>query len=198
MKAKESLFLLLSGITAFTVLMTGCVKQPDYSGPDDNGQGGGNGFDYATVADVKINVDYSMKGNKAVFEVFAENPVIEKDGLLVRKEGVKSLLKAYTDRDSKYSGVVNLPTAARKVWLYSESYGLPICIEAEVTTAGISVDPPASADDLRIVGSGECREISRRTGFIDPRRFGKQSVQYPATRQVDMERTAALYYRRDF
>ena len=140
MKAKESLFLLLSGITAFTVLMTGCVKQPDYSGPDDNGQGGGNGFDYATVADVKINVDYSMKGNKAVFEVFAENPVIEKDGLLVRKEGVKSLLKAYTDRDSKYSGVVNLPTAARKVWLYSESYGLPICIEAEVTTAGISVD----------------------------------------------------------
>ena len=40
MKAKESLFLLLSGITAFTVLMTGCVKQPDYSGPDDNGQGG--------------------------------------------------------------------------------------------------------------------------------------------------------------
>ena len=33
MKAKESLFLLLSGITAFTVLMTGCVKQPDYSGP---------------------------------------------------------------------------------------------------------------------------------------------------------------------
>lgn len=195
MKAKESLFLLLSGITAFTVLMTGCVKQPDYSGPDDNGQGGGNGFDYATVADVKINVDYSMKGNKAVFEVFAENPVIEKDGLLVRKEGVKSLLKAYTDRDSKYSGVVNLPTAARKVWLYSESYGLPICIEAEVTTAGISGRP---ADDLRIVGSGECREISRRTGFIDPRRFGKQSVQYPATRQVDMERTAALYYRRDF
>ncbi len=44
MKAKESLFLLLSGITAFTVLMTGCVKQPDYSGPDDNGQGGGTGL----------------------------------------------------------------------------------------------------------------------------------------------------------
>ena len=121
MKAKESLFLLLSGITAFTVLMTGCVKQPDYSGPDDNGQGGGNGFDYATVADVKINVDYSMKGNKAVFEVFAENPVIEKDGLLVRKEGVKSLLKAYTDRDSRYSGVVNLPTATDRVWLYGGS-----------------------------------------------------------------------------
>ena len=38
MKAKESLFLLLSGITAFTVLMTGCVKQPDYSGPTTTGR----------------------------------------------------------------------------------------------------------------------------------------------------------------
>ena len=148
MKAKESLFLLLSGITAFTVLMTGCVKQPDYSGPDDNGQGGGNGFDYATVADVKINVDYSMKGNKAVFEVFAENPVIEKDGLLVRKEGVKSLLKAYTDRDSRYSGVVNLPTATDRVWLYSESYGLPTCVETQVTASGISFNLDFFLEDL--------------------------------------------------
>ena len=148
MKAKESLFLLLSGITAFTVLMTGCVKQPDYSGPDDNGQGGGNGFDYATVADVKINVDYSMKGNKAVFEVFAENPVIEKDGLLVRKEGVKSLLKAYTDRDSRYSGVVNLPTATDRVWLYSESYGLPTCVETQVTASGISFNLDSFLENL--------------------------------------------------
>lgn len=138
MKAKESLFLFLSGITAFMVLMTGCVKQPDFTEPGDNGQSGGNGFDYATVMDVKINVDYSRKGNKALFEVFAENPLTEKDGLSVRKEGVRSLLKAYTDRDSKYSGVVNLPTAAGKVWLYSESYGLPTCVEAEVTVSGIN------------------------------------------------------------
>lgn len=137
MKAKKNLFLLFSGMTVFMVLMVGCVKHPDYPGPDDNGQGGGNGFDYATVTDVKINVDYAMKGNKALFEVFAENPVTEKDGLPVRKEGVKSLLKAYTDRDSKYSGMVNLPTAADKVWLYSESYGLPTCVEAEVGAAGI-------------------------------------------------------------
>lgn len=148
MKAKESLFLLLSGITAFTVLMTGCVKHPDYSGPDDNGQGGGNGFDYATVADVKINVDYSMKGNKALFEVFAENPLTEKDGLLVRKEGVKSLLKAYTDRDSKYAGVANLPTATDKVWLYSESYGLPTCVETQVTASGVSFNLDSFLENL--------------------------------------------------
>ena len=166
MKAKESLFLLLSGITAFTVLMTGCVKQPDYSGPDDNGQGGGNGFDYATVADVKINVDYSMKGNKAVFEVFAENPVIEKDGLLVRKEGVKSLLKAYTDRDSRYSGVVNLPTATDRVWLYSESYGL--CGNAG-NRVGDFVQPRFFPGESGFAAKGPYR--GGRTSFPDTRRI---------------------------
>ena len=126
MKQKGSSVLLLSAVAACMVWMTGCVKHPDISGPDGNGQSGGNGFDYATTADIKIEVDYSMKGNKALFEVFAENPVVEKEGLWVRKEGVKSLLKAYTDKDSKYSGVMSLPAASDKVWLYSRSYGLPV------------------------------------------------------------------------
>ncbi len=177
MKAKESLFLLLSGITAFTVLMTGCVKQPDYSGPDDNGQGGGNGFDYATVADVKINVDYSMKGNKALFEVFAENPVTEKDGLPVRNEGVKSLLKAYTDKDSKYAGVVNLPTATDKVWLYSESYGLPTCVETQVTASGVSFNLDSFLENL---ASQQKNRTAAAQAFHDARRIDPgQCIQHP-------------------
>ena len=46
--------------------------------------------------------------------------------------------RAYTDNDGKYSGVVNLPTAVGKVYVYSESYGFPACIEADVTAGGIS------------------------------------------------------------
>ena len=89
-----------------------------------------------------------MKGNKALFEVFAENPVTEKDGLPVRNEGVKSLLKAYTDKDSKYAGVVNLPTATDKVWLYSESYGLPTCVETQVTASGVSFNLDSFLENL--------------------------------------------------
>lgn len=139
MKKRLNVCLLLSAVAAFAALLTGCVKHPD-AGPDTPEPGEGT-FDYATVTDVKINVDYSMKGNKALFEVYTENPLEKSsDGAVVKKDGVKSLLKAYTDRDSKYSGVVNLPTAADKVWLYSESYGLPTCVEAEVTAAGIAFE----------------------------------------------------------
>lgn len=68
----------------------------------------------------------------------AQNPVNAVDGAFTHKPGVKALLGTYTDNDGKYSGVVNLPTAVGKVYVYSESYGFPACIEADVTAGGIS------------------------------------------------------------
>lgn len=139
MKKRLNIHLLLSAAVVFTALLTGCVKQPD-AGPDTPEPGEG-AFDYATTVNIPLSVDYSMKGNKALFEVYAENPLEKStDGAVVKKGNVRSILKTYTDRDSKYSGVVNLPTATGKVWLYSESYGLPTCVEAEVTSAGISFE----------------------------------------------------------
>lgn len=149
MKRFTNLRLLLSGLTACAVLLAGCVKQSDeVPTPDNNGQDGDN-FDFATTTNVKLEVDYSQKGNKALFEVYAENPVTEKDGVLGKKDGVKALLKVYTDRDCKYSGLVNLPSGTEKVWLYSEAYGLPTCMEAEVTANGISFDFGKYIEQLR-------------------------------------------------
>lgn len=131
---------LLFASAAYTLLQTGCIDRPDETpGPDVVDQGG-NKYDYATTKDVPISVDYARKGNKALFEVYAENPMTGKDGAFTKKAGVKALLRAYTDDDSKYSGVVNLPTATGTVFLYSESYGLPSCIGVEVAANGISFD----------------------------------------------------------
>lgn len=139
MKKRRNLCLLLSATAAFTALLTGCVKHPD-AGPDIPKPGEGT-FDYATTVNIPISVDYSRKGNKALFEIYTENPLEKSaDGTTVKKEGVQSILKAYTDDNSRYAGVVNLPTAADKVWLYSESYGLPTCVEAEVNVSGISFE----------------------------------------------------------
>lgn len=140
MKKLKELRLLPLGFAVCLGLLAGCAKQQNGpSGSEDDGQGGDK-FDYATTADVRLDVDYSAKGNKARFEVYAENPLAETDGVFHKKQGVNALLKAYTDKDSKYSGVVNLPTAAQKVYLYSEAYGLPTCVEAEVTASGISFE----------------------------------------------------------
>lgn len=131
---------LLYALAVCTMLPTGCIERPDeVPGPDGTAQGG-NKYDYATTRDVPLNLDYARRGSKALFEIYAENPVDAGDGVLTLKPGVKALLRAYTDNDSKYSGVVNLPTAVSKVYVYSESYGFLACIGVDVTAGGISFD----------------------------------------------------------
>lgn len=44
--------------------------------------------------------------------------------------------------------MVNLPTATDRVWLYSESYGLPTCVETQVTASGISFNLDFFLEDL--------------------------------------------------
>lgn len=158
MKKRQNLCLLLSAIAAFTTLLSGCVKHPDTV--PDIPKPGEDPFNYATTVNIPLSVDYSMKGNKALFEVYTENPLAKStDGTTVKKEGVRSILKAYTDDNSRYAGVVNLPTAADKVWLYSESYGLPTCVETEVSASGISFELNAFLKKLE----SEARQADKTT-----------------------------------
>lgn len=131
MEIKKKLSVYVLTLFVCTFFFTGCKKDvydPNKNTPIEDA------FDYATTKVTPIAVDYGIKGNKAVFEVYDENPLDENSK---KKEGVTSLLKVYTDENSKYTGKINLPIAASKVYLYSESYGLPTCVETDVTVSGI-------------------------------------------------------------
>ncbi len=149
MKKLKNLCLLLSGIALCAAVSTGCVKNPGVASDAGTDGQDGSRFDYATTINTPLNVDYSIKGNKALFEVYTENPVTVEGEKIYKKKECKALLKAYTDKECKYSGVINLPIATDKIWLYSESYGLPACMEAEVTSNGISFDMNTFRTQLR-------------------------------------------------
>lgn len=160
---------LLCALAVCTMLPTGCIERPDeVPGPDDTAQGG-NKYDYATTRDIPLNLDYARRGSKALFEIYAQNPVNAVDGAFTLKPGVKALLRAYTDNDSKYSGVVNLPTAVSKVYVYSESYGFPACIGVDVTAGGISFD----VRQLYEKAAGKVPAPWCRPNRDDPRRCGQ-------------------------
>lgn len=129
-------------LAAGMLFINGCVDKPEYGvKPDDKTPEKGNTFNYATRSDVKVNIDYGLKGNKALFKIYEEEPVtIGEDGSLQKKEGAKAQLTAWTNGDSQYSGLIDLSTAVDKVYLYTENYGLPTCVEVEVTADGISFD----------------------------------------------------------
>lgn len=135
MKIYKVLFMLLGGMAICGLLFSSCAKEDVYD-PNRNGNGENN-FDFSTTKNVSLNLDYGIPGNKAVIQVYTEKPVIIENNRMVKKANVKALLTAYTDDNSKFSGVIDLPIAVSKIYLYSESYGLPTCVEMEV--AGNSV-----------------------------------------------------------
>ena len=137
---------LLLGWIMCIVLFSACKK--DVYAPNKN-EPAEDVFDFATTVDKKLDIDYGMKGNKAVFEVFTEDPIVIENGKAKKKENVKSILKAYTDNACKYSGIVNLPTACTKIYLYSENYILPTSVEIEVDNSDIKFNLEDYKDHLR-------------------------------------------------
>lgn len=125
-----------------------------------------------------------MKGNKAVFEVFTEDPIVIENGKAKKKENVKSILKAYTDNACKYSGIVNLPTACTKIYLYSENYILPTSVEIEVDNSDIKFNLEDYKDHPSFVHITIHLSIhSRKQKFVQSE-LGKQPVQYPISRGI--------------
>lgn len=178
MKKLWSLSLLLSGLAAYTIMLAGCVRQPDeVPFTNDDGQNG-TGFDYATTTDVRLDIDYSLKGVKALFEVHAANPVTEVDGRPVKKDEARALLRAYTDNNAAYKGVVNLPAGCKKVYLYSQTYGLPVCVEAEVEGGGVSFDLAEYLSALRKEKAGRDVTSYAPKAFSPTNPYNIQSLGY--------------------
>lgn len=156
--------LLAVAVTACAAVFTGCIKEPN-NAPGRNGSEIEGKFAYENTTNIKIDVDYCMKGNKALFEVYAENPLANENGAIVKKANARAQLKAYTDYESRYSGVVNLPTSTEKVYLYSEAYGLPTCVAVKIGANGISLNLDAYLAARQTQGSGKAaRSVSTRAG----------------------------------
>lgn len=147
MSFSKKLHVLFISIAMCNLLFSGCTKDSVYD-PGNSGNGESN-FDFATTRSVSLQADYCMPGQKAVLKAYGENPIVSENGQAVKKAGVKALLTAYTDGDSRFSGVMDLPIATSTVYLYSESYGFPSCIEMQVTGNSIRFNLEEYASRLR-------------------------------------------------
>ena len=59
---------------------------------------------------IKVNIDYGFNDYLVLFELFDENPTEEpEDGSIIKKENIKGLFKASTDKSGRFSGNVTIP-----------------------------------------------------------------------------------------
>ena len=58
--------------------------------------------------------------------------------LLFKKENIKGLFKASTDKSGRFSGNVTIPARTEKIWLYSDYWGTVSPIELTIKDKSIS------------------------------------------------------------
>lgn len=110
-------------LLATAVLMVGCVSNAvdEFRGDNSNtNTEKANDFNFSTVNDVILNVDYSASNpNGAVFfSVYSENPM--KDDVL--DESIKPIYSNYTDAKGRFNKKITLPSYAGELFIYSGNF----------------------------------------------------------------------------
>lgn len=96
-------------------------------------------FDFTTTTNVAFEVNYGEIGSNALIEIFTEDPISynETGSFVIQGEPV---YKIFADAKGRFVGDVELPTAAKIVYVFSPTWGVPMCVEAEVENGKVTVN----------------------------------------------------------
>lgn len=120
------------GIITPLFLLAGCVNKDvsEKEGPE----GSGDYFDFRTANELAVDVKYDVpEGYDVFFEAYAEYPVDTLKEVPTKKKDLKSLFRGFTNEKGEYSETVQIPTYVDKVYLYSESLGVPMVTTLELS-----------------------------------------------------------------
>ena len=130
------------------VSMVGCVDKSKYEmsiNPGDSMPGEvANSFDFSTVQNVNLNVDYSAfkTYGPVFFGVYTENPFIEVEDAPDDQwnENVKPIYEDYTGENGKFNAIVELPAYAQHLYIATGNFftGMML-LEADVKNGAASV-----------------------------------------------------------
>lgn len=95
-------------------------------------------FDFATTARVDFNIDYGKLAGYSLLNIFTEIPMIfNEDGSYTIKG--EPVYKIFMNEDGLFKGQVELPKSTKKVYIYSPSWGAPMCMEGIVENGKVTI-----------------------------------------------------------
>ena len=90
-------------------------------------------FDFNTSSLVRLNLDYGSFCARALVRIYAQDPLIQKDGESVLDESLLPLHQQFTDAQGHLEATINLPGHANGgVWIYSDAMCMPRCEFCEI------------------------------------------------------------------
>ena len=138
------------------LLLTGCLKHDGFDTYNNSRYEQANKFDYSTIQDVQLDVDYSSCLSGCVyFDIYAANPISD-DVEPVLMDNIQPVYSAYTDATGKFSQRIKLPSYAEHLYIYTGNFFVSDqLLECDVTNGIASVS--ASKDNV----SAQARSFTR-------------------------------------
>lgn len=138
------------------LLLTGCLKHDGFDTYNNSRYEQANKFDYSTIQDVQLDVDYSSCLSGCVyFDIYAANPLSD-DVEPVLMDNIRPVYSAYTDATGKFSQRIKLPSYAEHLYIYTGNFFVSDqLLECDVTNGIASVS--ASKDNV----SAQARSFTR-------------------------------------
>lgn len=138
------------------ILLVACGDKFQFD-PSNNPGGDGNKkvantFNFSTVQEVQLSVDYSAfkTYGPVFFGVYTQNPFIEGSDVDLWDENATPIFEDYTDANGKFSEVVELPTYAQHLYIATGNFFTGMYLmEADVKNSSASV----VAENLNVVTS---------------------------------------------
>ena len=198
MKTFRQIFILL-----FSLAITGCQDYTPFWGDEYKElKPESEYFDFSTVKEVSLNVNYGKRGSRALVEVYTEDPsYIGTDGETYYKDD--AVFRAFCDENGHFDGKITLPSYANKVWVYTMRTGLPQMVKAAVNSGGIITvgatgseegDDVEDDEDEDDGGEGGSGTGTPSDGVIDPGKpkgYSEEARTRDAFRVVNPDNTYA-------
>ena len=111
---------------AIAGLLVSCVRDIDVKeGQTEQGKDEViNQFDFSTVQDVNLSVDYSAFNAPApvLFSVYSENPFTGSEESMTLRSDISPIFEAYTGKDGKFNDAVKLPAYAKQLYVVTGNF----------------------------------------------------------------------------
>jgi len=104
-------------------------------------------FDYSTVQNPTVSISYKNLGfgegvtTSVYFELYAENPIVKNEhGDYVKNENLNPLFAGYTEQNGEWTGTVEFPAYATKMYAYSPGMLAVDLLEADIEGGTVSIN----------------------------------------------------------
>lgn len=121
--------------------LTGCadkdVYNPNAGKPELKPEG--EYFNFTTTTNVDFDVNYGKFAAGSLLEIYTKNPITYNEDGTYSVNG-EAQYKIFADTDGCFKGKAELASATDKVYIYSPSWGAPMCVEANVENGKVTID----------------------------------------------------------